>query len=201
MPFLDQITKFINDSLKASSLNNSKLQPAKLYGISSIVARPIKDSKTDLEILPAIIDGNQNVTLLIPDSTTAIQVYHKANNNVYSKQPKPTGNGNDYDMQVVTDMQLIVFCNTKLSGFTKENLETTLAFNMPQRLQQAIVSELGIKNCLIMLTSSNTNPQQVFNQEFPKSKYFLTEGLTMFSINYRVTLTYDQICVAKCACS
>lgn len=201
MPFLDQITSFVNDTLKASSLNNSKLQPTQLYGISSIVARPVKPGSTDLEILPAIVKGDTSVTLLTPDSKTAFQMYHKANNNTYSKQTKPSGFGDDYDLQVVTELQLIIFCNTKLSGFTKENLETILVFNMPQRLPAATISELGIKNCQILVVSSNTNPQQIFNQEFPKSKYFLTEGITMFSINYRVTLTYDQSCVAKCACS
>ena len=75
MPFLNQITEFINDVLKAGSLNKAKLQPAKYYGIASPFAR--KKDTGILETLPAILEAGKIKNFITADSKMALQIYHK----------------------------------------------------------------------------------------------------------------------------
>lgn len=200
MPFINQVTAFINDELKDGSLNNKKLQPAKFYGLSSVIARAKSGSKNPnkLELLPAIISNDGSMTLITADSKLAIQVYHKLLNNVYSYEKKSYGDS--YDIRSVSDINMVVFCNSKLTGKTKEVLEPVVLFGIPQKLSTALSADLKINKCVITPVASNMDALQVFRQEYPQSDYFLNEQLSMFSIRYKIDMTFSQACVDKCLC-
>lgn len=195
MPFLNQIATFINDTLKAGSLNSAKLQPAKYNGISTAITRK---KGTELEILPAIIEDGAIKKIISPDSKIALEVYHKVISNIYSYEKKSYGDS--YDIKSVTEMTMVVCYSSKLTGKAKEVLEPVIIFGMPQRLSKALTAELQIGNCLITPLSSNMDPVAVFKQEFPKADYFLNENTSMFSIRYKIEMTLSQACVNGCLC-
>lgn len=197
MPFFDEITQFINDSLKASSLNSKKLQPAKFYGLSTQVFKSVKD-KSNVEPYPAIVDGSGAITMISPDDKYSLQVYHKNLSNSYSYEKESYGDG--YLMNADCDMQMIVISNSKISGKTKEVLEPLFIMGMTQKLSQALVASLGIYSCLITPVGSNMDAMQVFRQEYPKSNLFLTSQMSMFLIRYRIKLTFSQACIEQCLC-
>ena len=198
MPFLDQITQFINDELKAGSLNNKKLQPAKYSGIASIVHRKSIKDAGKLESIPGITTADGRSIPLTPDSKTAIQVYHKVISNVYSLEK--AGYGNDHNTKCVTEMAMLVFSNSKLTGKVKETLEPLFIFGMPQKLSTALLADLKINNCLITPLASSLDQLAVFRQEFPQSDYFLNEQQGMFLIRYRIEMTFNKACIDKCLC-
>lgn len=199
MPFFDQITGFINDTLKASSLNKKKLQPAKFYGLSTQTFRSLKDKNANnVEPLPAIVDGNGTITVITPDDKYSLQVYHKNIGKAYSYEKKSYGD--DYLIKVAGDMQMIVITNSKISGKAKEVLEPLFIFGMPQRLSQALITSLGISSCLITPVGSTMDTMQVFRQEYPKSNLFLTAQMSMFLIRYKIELTFSQACIDQCLC-
>jgi len=200
MPFLDQITQFINGELKAGSLKNKKLQPAKFFGIASIVHRSVNGTKdpNKIEAIPGIISAAGSITPLTPDDKTAIQVYHKLISNVYSLEKK--GFGDRHDLKSVSELAMLVFTNSKLTGKVKESLEPLFVFGMPQKLSTALLADLKINNCLITILSSNMDQLQVFRQEFPQSAYFLNDQMGMFLIRYKIEMTFNQVCVDQCLC-
>ena len=199
MPFLNQITSFINDTLKANSLNKKKLQPALFFGLSSTIAKA-KGSKEGLklEILPAVIKPDGSVIQIVPDSKTAIQIYHKLISKAYSNEKKSYGD--EYDIKSVCEILMVVIINSKLTGSAKDVLEPVVLFGIPQRLSPALLSDLKISKCLITPVSSNMDPLQVFRGEYPQSDYFLSEQMSMFSIRYKIETTFSRACVDHCLC-
>jgi hypothetical protein len=199
MPFLNEITIFINQTLKAGSLNRIKLQPGKLFSISTVVARKKDAAQKELELLPAIVDANRKTIPITPDSKLAIQIYHKLLANAYSYEKKSYGDG--HFIKSTSDMAMVVISNSKMTDKTKDYLESVILFGMPQKLSAALLAALKINNCLITPVSSNMDTVQVFKQEYPQSAYFLNEQVSMFLIRYKIEMTFSQACVDYCNCS
>ncbi|MEO9145082.1 MAG: hypothetical protein ABI237_05945 [Ginsengibacter sp.] len=202
MPFLNQITEFINDVLKAGSLNKAKLQPAKYYGIATSFARK-KDTGVSgkpmvIEMLPAILEAGTIKNFITADSKVALQIYHKVISNVYSYEKKSYGD--NYDIKCSTDMNMVALFNSKQTGSAKEVLEPVILFGMPQKLSNALIADLKIIKCLITPVSSNMDPLSVFKQEYPQADFILNENTSMFSIRYRIEMTFSQACVDNCLC-
>lgn len=200
MPFIQDITQFINDTLKAGSLNKEKLQPAMFYGLATTVHRSTKGSKdtNKLEQIAAIITAEGKATPITPDDKYALQVYHKLLAKNYSYEKKSYGDG--HDIKCSSELQMVIITNSKLTGKAKELLEPVVLFGLPQKLSTALFAELKISKCLISPVSSNMDHMQVFKQEYPQSAYFLNEQMSMFSIRYKIELTYSQSCVDACFC-
>lgn len=197
MPFLNEITQFINDTLKAGSLNKEKLQPAKFYGTTSLIA--IRKG-TVLETMPGIIDASGKATPITPDSKLAIQVYHRLYTNTYAYVKKSFGDA--YDIKSTSDLAIIVLTNSKITGETKDVLEPVVLFGIPQKLSKALRTDLKLINCLITPVASNLDHIQVFRQEFPQSDYtkILNEQMSIFLIRYKVELQFSQACIDMCLC-
>lgn len=197
MPFLSEITGFINDTLKAGSLNKSILQPSKFLGLSNPIYKN-PDGK-QVERFPAIVEGNGKVIPIAPDSKLAIQVYHKVMGKTYGYEKKQSY-GDDYFIKSSADMQMMVICNSKVTGKTKEILEPVLIFGLPQKLSSIIINDLKINSCIISPVSSNMDSMSIFKQEYQGNKYFLSEQMSMFSIRYKVDLVFSQSCIDACLC-
>lgn len=196
MPFLDQIVSYVNDQLKAGSLKSSKLQPAIYDCISTVVPR--KKADNQFELLPAIMQEGKLKKYCTPDAKHAIQLYHKVMSNVYGVK---NGYGDNYDIQCISEVLLVVFYNVKLTGRAKEVLEPVVLFGLPQRLSVGLMSEFQFRKCLISPISSNMDALSVFRQEFPNSDYFLTETISMFSVRYRIESVFSQACMDACLCN
>lgn len=196
MPFFDEITGFINDTLKTGSLK--KLQPAKFYGLSTQIFRSVKDkSVNNVEPLPAIVEGSA-ITAITPDDKYSLQVYHKNIANAYAYEKKSYGDG--YLITADCDMQMIVLTNSKIFAKAKEILEPLFIIGIPQRLSEELITSLQINSCLITPAGSTMDAMQVFKQEYPKSNLFLTNQMSMFLIRYKIRLTFSQTCIDTCLC-
>ena len=200
MPFLNEITEFINQSLKAGSLNKAKLQPAKYHGITTVVARKktATQGKGTLELFPAIVTADGKATPITPDSKCALQVYHKLLTNVYSYEKKSYGDA--YDIKSSSELAMVVISNSKMIGKAKDVLEPVVLFGIPQKISIALLAELKINKCLITPLASSMDHVQIFRQEFPQSEYFLNEQMSMFLIRYKIEMTFSQTCVDHCLC-
>ncbi len=200
MSFLNQIIKFIDEQLKAGSLNKQKLQPAIFHGLSSIVQRSIKGSKdvNKLEALPATAEADGKINFITPDSKLAIQTYHKLISKAYSYEKKSFGDDNF--IKSVTEVAMLVITNGKITGKTKDVLEPLFIFGMPQKISRELLADLKINNCTITPIASNMDALQVFKQEYPQSALFLTEQMSMFLIRYKIELVFSQHCIDKCLC-
>lgn len=197
MAYLESISAFINEQIKRTALNSGNAQPSKLFGIASIIPRK-KGSANDLELIPAIVKSGK-ATLITPESNTSIILYHKVLSQTYNYERKSYGDG--HDLNSITEMQLIVINNMKITGVPNETLEPALVFSFPQRVSGPITAELELNKSKITPISSNLDQLSVFRQEYPRSDYFLNEMMGLFSIRYRVELRISQACVTKCLCA
>lgn len=200
MPFLDQICTYINDTLKAGSLNKERLKPATFYGLSTVLTRSTDGSKeqSKIELLPSILSADGKSIPIAPDSKKAIQIYHKLLSNTYGYEKKSHGDG--YNIKSTSELALVVITNSKLTGITKDAIEPVVVFGLPQRLSTALLAEIKINTCLITPLASNMDHVQVFGQEFPRNNYFINEQMSMFLIRYRIEMTFSQACVEQCLC-
>lgn len=197
MAYLNSIATFINEQIKISALSSANAQPAKLFGISSVMPRKKKDT-TDLELLPSIIT-NGKATLITPESNTSIILYHKVLSQTYNYERKSHGDG--YDLNAIAEMQLLVINNMKITKATNEMLEPALVFSFPQRVSGPLQAELELNKSLITPLSSTLDQLSVFRQEYPRSDYFLNEMMGLFAIRYRVAVSISQACINKCLCN
>lgn len=198
MPFINQVIQFIDAELKAGSLKNSKLQPVTFHGLSTVVARESKKQKGKLELVPGVVDAKGIASVITAESKIPMQLYHKVISTAYSLLPK--GQGDGHYIKAVTEMNLVVFTNSKLTGKAKELLEPVVVFGIPQKLSNALMMEFKINSCLISPVASNMDHVAIFRSEYPQSDYFLNEGVSMFLIRYRIEMTFSQSCIDKCLC-
>lgn len=200
MPFLEQIISFIDAELKKGSLNKKKLLPAKLHGLSTTLIRNSKGSGVvKSESFPAAKDASGRMVPIALDSKYSLQVYHNLQGNTYSYEKKSYGN--NYDVRCISDMVMVVICNAKISGMAKEAIEPLLIFGLPQRLSPALIAQLKISKCQVIPVSSNMNQEQVFKAEYPKAeKALVSEEHSMFSIRYKIDMTFPAACIDQCLC-
>jgi hypothetical protein len=200
MPFIHQIVNFINNELKASSLNKKKLQPIHFYGLSTLEARsPKGTAQNQIELLPAIVNANGKAEFITPDSKYALQLYHKLHSKVYAFEKKSFGN--EHYIKCTSEVTMVVFTNSKLTGVSKENIEPLIMLGLPQKLSAAVMASLNVNKCLITPIASNLNQNEVFAQEFSKSAYFLNEQLSMFSTKYKIEMSFSKNCIDTCLCN
>jgi hypothetical protein len=192
MPFIASIVSYINDYMKA---NCSVLTGGAFYGLSSVVARK-KDSTAPLEQFPAILVDHTQYKTIEPNDKQALIIYHKLLSNTYTKERKD-GYGDSYLFKCTTDLQMIVWGDSKKLGIDQE-LEAVIMYSMPNALDRAALMQLTFRNCLITTASSNMDRLQVFRQEYPQSQFFLKPNHQFFSIRYRVEATYDKACMDMC---
>lgn len=198
MPFLEEIVQSINQTLKGGSLKNKKLQPANFLGLSTVVARKKDAAQKTAEFFPAIVGINGKIDPIAPDSKYALQVYHKLLQNVYSFEKKSYGDG--HFIKCASSMEMVVLTNSKITGIDKTKVEPVVLFGLPQRPGVALLAELKISHCLITPVSSNMDHTAVFRQEYPQNTYFLNDQQSIFSIKYKIEMSFDQACVDQCLC-
>lgn len=200
MPFLNDIVQYINEYLKKDTLNKEKLQPLNSYGLATVVGRTTGKGKdlSKMELLPAIITYG-SIEFIFPQEKFALQMYHKLNSNAYSMD-KTKSFGDANNVKCISDLTMVFITNSKITGKAKEVIEPQILFGFPQRLTQPMIMDLGISSCNITCISSNMDPMQVFKQEYPQSPYFLTEQISMFSMRYKIEISFSQRCIDKCLC-
>lgn len=196
MPFTDKIVAYINEQLKASSLNDKRFLPVRLLGVATQLARP---KGQGVELLPATCDEQGNHKLIEPDDKFPITVYHKTITNAYTSA-KQQSYGDDYVYKCTTEMQLIVLADQRKVKMTAEQLEPAVIYGMPQRLSAALMQDVRFASCLITPLGSDMDKIRVFRQEYPGNEYFLKPYHQLFSIRYRIEATFDKNCVNKCLC-
>lgn len=195
MPFSPQITNHINETLKAGSLNKSKLQPLKLYGLCTTIAHKEDDN---VAFLPAVVEAGK-ITILTADDKHALKIYHKILSKSYSVERQSFGDESSY--KSTTDVQLMVYNNSKITGVSKYIIEPLLVFGFPQQLSPQLKNNLGLTKCTISVTGSNFDSVSLFRQEFPGATYFLNQNIELLQIRYRIETIFSTACVDACLCN
>lgn len=197
MPFTDSIVAFINDSLKGGSLNGKRFEPGKYDGLATTLAR--KKPQGPIEFLPAVMDKGGNYSFVEPNDKYPISLYHKVVSNTYSYD-KVKSFGDEYQMKCIADMYMVVFFDTRKTGLLPELMETKVMFGVPQKLSQALQTQLKFRSCLITPYASNMDKISVFKQEYPGTEYFLKPVHQLFLIRYRIESTFDKNCIDVSLC-
>lgn len=193
MAFTESIAKYLNDSLKASSLNfNAGL----FHTMATIIAR--KQESGQLQLLPGIADANGNYKTIEPNDKYPFLVYHKALNSSYG-YTKQDSYGNLYDLKASNDVAMIVWADARKVKLTDEQLETQIIASFPQQLSAATKQALRFKSCLITPLQTDMDKVRVFRQEYPGVNYFLRPEHIFFQLKYRVEIVFTQDCIT-CGC-
>lgn len=198
MPFVNQITKFINDELLAGSLNKAFLQPAKIIGVSTVVVRTKSGGLIkQQEQLPGIVDTSGKIDVIAPESKYAIQLYHKFQSIAYGNDKK--GYGDETIITCSNEFLLIALLNLKLTGKNAAEIEPLLTFGLPSKISRELLDELGIISCQITPVSTSLDTQSIFRQEYPQNHFSLPPQMEMMQVRYRVNMKFNRSCVDLCS--
>lgn len=192
MPFIVSIVNYINDAIQA---NCSLLAGGTFYGIASVVARK-KTQASPLEQLPGILVDHTQYITIEPNDKYALIIYHKIISNTYQRDTN-NSYGDGYRQKATTDMQLIVWGDSKKLGIDQE-LESVVVYSIPLSVAAPVQRTLGLKSCSITPYSSTLDRLTVFRQEYPQSEFFLKPNHQFFSVRYRIESTFDKQCVDMC---
>lgn len=197
MAFSETFVQYINDSLKAGSLNSKKFQPGAFHGIVSLVAR--KGLNDSLQLLPAIAHMDGNFKAVEPNDKFNVIIYHKviANSYLYQKQDSF---GDHYVIKSTNEMAMIVWVNTKKAKLTAEQIEALFIAGLPQDLSPEKKKEIGIYSCKITPVATDMDKLRVFRQEYQNIPFFLRPEHCFFQLRYKAELTFDQACLLNCGC-
>lgn len=197
MAFNETIVQFINDSLKAGSLNNKIFQPGSYNGLVTLVAR--KKADGSLQMLPGIADIDGNYKPVEPNDKFRIIIYHRAISNSYLYQ-KQDSYGDTFSIKSTNDLQMIIWADTSKIQLTPELLEANIISGFVQKLSEDIRKKLKLRSCLLTPVSSDMDKLRVFRQEYQNTDFFLRPQHIFFSVRYRADLVFDQKCLEDCAC-
>lgn len=193
MAFTESIAKYLNDSLKASSLNfNAGL----FHTMATVIAR--KQDNNQLQLLPGIADVNGNYKTIEPNDKLSLIVYHKSLSTSYN-YAKQDSYGNNYDLKATNEVAMIIWANAKKIKLSDEQLETRIIASFPQQLSAETKSSLQFKSCLISPLQTDMDKVRVFRQEYPGVNYFLRPEHIFFQLKYRVEIVFTQDCIT-CGC-
>jgi hypothetical protein len=196
MPRLNGIISVINSEI-SSALNIEKFQGGVLYNqIAELVPEIDRDSTRTTK--PAIIDHYGEGTSVIIDDTLPFQIYHRllSINNVSI----PGDNFGDAGQTIeeTANMVMIVISDRGKILMQGYDFLAGICVNMPQALSSAQNATLDLLSCIIEIEGTNTNIEEVYNQEYSVSNYGLKPNSIMYSVSYKIITTFSKECFPLC---
>jgi hypothetical protein len=194
MPYLAQIATKINDSLRATSLADSRFQGGRYDAIAYMgtVQRDTGDMT-----LPMVSDGAGTYRAVVFDDVYPICIYHSCLGNSY--QNTGTVYGDTKSEQICTStMKMVVMALEGRINMTQEELEARIVTSFPTGLDFRFD---GITTINTVPISSNMDKLAVYAQEYRGAKAVIAPDRILFSIQYKITAKYINGCWPLCGCS
>jgi hypothetical protein len=188
MPFLKEIIKKVNDSLKTNAINDIRFADARIEGIARSVGRLV-DNK--VEVFPVVLSDSFELNDISIDDTYPLIVYHKLLNNAYQQKD------NDRNYICKTDVKMVVYGKINKLNLTSEQLEAVIAMNFPTILDK---DGTAVDSIFIRLNSSEMDGQKVFNEEYSNIDYRLCENDILLSFRYSIETNFRKGCFNICEC-
>jgi hypothetical protein len=195
MPNIDKIVDFINDNLKATTLNRMAFQNSKYFGVAQSIAKFDKDKQT---YEPVIYQDGKEISCFV-DDTYDFQIYHKANSITLTSTTKQFGDGNN-DVKETASMTAIVFANQERLKVTQEDLAFLVMAGLPSELKNSDLGNSNINNCIIVTQNANLNSVSVFQGEYQLTGYPLNPQSIYFAVNYQIEIYSNKNCLSCLNC-
>ena len=186
MPNLEKIVCLINDSIKNNAFPSQPFETAQFHGI----ARDRSNTEKNGWTMPMVVDNDDNGSFVSPDDTYPLVIYHRSENPEYTDNRKTDFGNPGTWMEVKYPMQLICFGDRKKIKKQQEDVMDVMIYNFPREFTNAVLSPLGIQDCVIDTNGTLNDNLTVWNQEFKNVEFPLENNQFIFSIRYTVKMTY-----------
>lgn len=178
---------FIDQTIKDALTDNRWI--VKQYGLGRIVTRDDRDGKR----FPVIVTPTKQEDAIIDDKYTLI-TYHISQGTTYSEFE---GFGNDdEDIRRVDSIQMLVYCDSKRTRTTQEELIDILTNLMPTNIELNVD---GLYSQIVDLRSVNDNSLALFNSQYGGSDLNLNPDSAYFGVSYTITSDYTSSCLEVCS--
>lgn len=185
MPFSKDIVNIIDTKITAD-FKRAAFQPSRVCGLLEV-----NHNKVNGQLISAPIFGNSRV---VYDDRYNFQTYHRiTGDKQYSKSEFSTGRGESMLIERVPMCMVVIAQRSKLQ-LTSEQLEQAIVKHLVYRLDPTELTTLHLKNCDVMVQSTDFNSYNVFNQEYTGVDTFLIDNLIYFKINYTIESTFGKGC-------
>lgn len=190
MAYQGAIINIINTQLQANVLCDARFEGAQINGIAYDTFRNFGGEK---KIFPSTQDLTGEGTMITPDDTFPLQLWHRIKNKTYKVLSTSVGDRNN-KVRETTDVILVVAGFTDPLQLTQEDCEALFISNFPDVIKASLISSLKIESLNILLQSSDMDKQSVFKSQFMGQDYSIKPEQILFSIKYQIESTYKKGC-------
>lgn len=193
MPFLNQITGYLNSRLSTTVFKGIQFQPGQYSTIAITVPSTSKESAGTEPILADDMDNNQSLAY---DDRMAVQVYHKIASASHVPARRQYGASND---NMISDyrMLMIVAANRRMIRMSPEDLETYFIKGLASKIPNSEIQPLNLTRVTVMHTGTDFNTIAVWRDEYAR-EYDLPPNQILFRINYTIQMAYKKSCLEEC---
>lgn len=193
MPFLDPITKLINDSIKSSTLADSRFQKGSWNQIANLIPRD--DEGGAITIPTVILDMDGSEKEIGFDDRYTFTIYHRVES-LSHDDGDPSGD--DILVKETANMVAVVFGDRNLLMMPQEQLISGVIGGFPIGVSMAQKLEWNLSAVEIETGAVNNNPRAVWSSEMGDVKFALKPNHILFSINYTIMTEYLGSCLNIC---
>ena len=191
------IIQIINQQILTNTLCGSSFATGSYNGIAydatDVDTGATRVYPVVLPVVNGVTDLSGNYSMVNPDDTYPIQIYHKILNKTYQIKPSSVGNRSNV-ISEKTDVKMVVAGWTNLLGLTQEDLEALIASNFPDQIDASLYTPLKLQNLVVTLQSSVLDKAQVYAAEYKGISYQVKPEQILFAIRYQIESTYKKGC-------
>lgn len=190
MKLLDKIVDVINDHLMGSTLSESGLQDAGVFGLSYLTA-----PKDDSPQRPYIIDGD-NIKDISIDDAYRFSIYHRCQDITFTdSKVSAWGDGNGI-IEMTCAMVAVCYANRFETNYSQEDLIMKVSSGLNYTLSRNDLGTAGLASVRCRVTKANNNSQSVFVQEYGQGANCpLSMEDIYFSVQYNIDITASAKCL------
>lgn len=195
MPNLNAISLLINASLQAGHFKSQRFNPTRFNGLADPI-RKVNKEGTETTTPTIITNKGEGDEVVFNDKYSA-QCFHRLINTQYDIPDEPMGFP-AREMKEIANMKMVFMGDRAKMKVRQEDVIAAVAFDFPKEFLPATVQSLELTSCVIEMGTVDSEPYEVFVQEWNGHNYSLTTSSILFAINYKITSTYAK-CFTICS--
>jgi PKD repeat protein len=181
-------------NVKIHEALNCKTDGGVVYGIAE---QTVRKSDTAQQVFPTVYDNHGNGKDVTVDDNYPFIVYHRLLSKSYQyPQVKSFGNPKEY-VQETSEITTLVYAKRQYLKINAEQVESIVKLSVPATLNTVQLSDLDLKSCNILHSSSVLDTQTNFSNEYRGFDTFLSSDEIFISLRFTIETVYKKDCLDK----
>lgn len=182
----------------AGQFAGKPFQQGLFNGVAELIKKSSDESENEytVPIIPnANGDGGTRVGI---NDKYPFQLYHRITDQTQAEAENDDTFGDGNDKSIIFEMAIIIFNDRFNNQLQSEDIITALMLDIPRTINATQITGSQFSKCEINFTETNTNTNDVLNQEFGQDDFEIKQSYFALSFGYEVKLSYTKECFSLC---